>query len=288
MTYIQIYLDDIFSVENILKSRGFSVDETGGNDALILRGMRLPKNQVGLTGRHSDTELVYEIFNSSSLRSELKNLIEGKIDKVSSEKINDLIAHQNFIKDRQAYSTTFEWYVGELMVRDYAALSSSFGVKIADLYRKSNTGAEAGDFDVISILRNMGVAYFECKTGGFNKNKILKCVERSVALHCEFSIMFIDNEINESALKQMLSNVSYPLVNLNFLKKISLTHSDTSIYSWMNCYFINSSTDISNQFNIALRINEAKKIADHYTSDWASDDYKDLGYEVTELLINSS
>jgi len=287
MTYTPLYLNDLFSAENILKSRGFHVSEVGSNSELVIKNMPLPNLQFGLLIVHKDTGLVYEIFDAFNLRKELREYIEGKIVAPSSKQIIQLIDHPDFQMSRQAFSTTFEWYVGEMMVRNFAGLSSSFGVRIGDLFRLSSSTSEPGDFDVITILRNLGVAYFECKTGGFDQDKILKCVERSVALHCEFSIMFVDKNINKSALVQMLTDVRYPMLNKNVLRTISLSNTTIFIYAWMNCYFIDSTGDITSQLNVVLRINEAIKTNRHDVTAWSVDNFKDLGYDVNNILVNN-
>jgi hypothetical protein len=285
MTYIPIYLDDLFSVENILQSRGFKVLSTGSNYNLILKGMKLPRNQIGLKGRNYDTELVYRVFNSRSMRHELLSFIEYNSE-INSTDVRKLIENQSFQNSRQAFSTTFEWYIGELMVRDYSAMSSSHSVKITDIKRDSDSQGTAGDFDVLSILRNLGIAYFECKTGRFNRDKILKAVERSLALHCSFVIMCIDGEIQENKLKQSLKDVSFPLTIWNSLKKISIKNSDISVYNWMNCYFISTYGDVDQQINTVLRFNSAKKIIDNFMSESNSETYDRMGYQSEEILIN--
>lgn len=220
MTYMTIDLDDIFAVDKILKSRGFDVVKISTPDELILKGMQLPKNSVGLKDRNEDTELVYQIFNNTKLRNELLKFFKGGNRRNLSPKLLKLTEKENFQKNRQSFSTTFEWFVGELMVREFSAMASQFGVEIDNISRSSATKDPAGDFDIITILRNLGIAYFECKTGRFNKDKILKAVERSLALHCEFVIMFIDDNFREDKLKQSLKRVGYPLTKYNSLNKI--------------------------------------------------------------------
>lgn len=286
MTYISIDLDDIFAVDKILKSRGFDVVKFGTPDELILKGMQLPKNSVGSRVRNDDTELVYQIFNNTKLRNDLLKFLNDDNQGSLSPELLKLTEKENFQKNRQSFSTTFEWYIGELMVREFSAMASKFGVIVDNISRSSAATDSPGDFDVITILRNLGIAYFECKTGGFNRSKILKAVERSLALHCEFVIMFIDGHIKEDKLKQSLNKVNYPLTEYNSLKKVSINSLDTSIYSWMNCYFITTASDIHTQMKIVLRVNTAMKIINHLSSGENPDIYQKLGYEIVKIDEN--
>ncbi len=286
MAYIPIILSEIFSVQDILAARGFNVVEVGTCDDLIIAGLPLPKNSIGGQRPNQIYNLIYDIYNNIVLRLELLDFING-IEKVYSHEIKELTSLQNFVNSREAYSHTFEWFVGELMVREFCALSSSFSVKISNIMRYSDMNAEVGDFDVISIQRDLSIAYFECKTGGFKRNKIFKAVERALALHSDFVIFFVDDKIKEKDLSQMLDKVTFPITNLNVLKKISISGLSVAIYNWMNCYFLSFEEDSKIQINTVLRINQARKLYDYYTSDADEEGYRVLGYNVKEIKINN-
>lgn len=286
MIYISIDLDDIFAVDKVLKSRGFDVLKVGKPDELILKGMQLPKNSVGLRDRNDDTELVYRIFNNTKLRNELLKFLNNRHQGSLSPELLQLTKKENFQKNRQSFSKTFEWYVGELMVREFSAMASQFGVVVDNISRSSAAKNTPGDFDVITILRDLGIAYFECKTGRFGKDNIVKAVERSLALHCEFVIMFIDDHFRKDVLTQSLKGVSYPLTKYNSLKEISINDIKTSVYSWMNCYFITTDSDIHAQLKIVLRVNSAMKIINHLSSGDNPDTYQKLGYQISIIFEN--
>lgn len=286
MSYFPINLDDIFSVSNILKASGFTVDIEADASKLVLPTIELPKNCVNGGGFTQKAKLVYDCFNNTVTRKELLEFIEKNISPTSTL-VNTLISNSDFFKDRQAYSSTFEWYVGQLMVSEFSAMSSSFGVTVSNLDRPSSPEDTTGDFDVLTILRNLGVACFECKTGSYKRSKILKCVERAVALHCDFVIVFVDAEINENGLKQKLANVRYPATLYNELSVMKSNSIGVKVYRWNDCYFIDSTADITRQINTVLRINKAKKITRHYQMDADIDEYTKLGYECNILLENN-
>ncbi len=45
-----------------------------------------------------------------------------------------LVRKPEFRRDRQLYSTTFEWFVAELLIRKFMAFSSSFGVSVEESF----------------------------------------------------------------------------------------------------------------------------------------------------------
>lgn len=285
MTYIPLNYSDLFSVKKILKSRGFEVSKANVlQSGFILKNFNTRSCYLdGSPGTHnSDGNLLYEIFNNSTYRKELLSFIENK-NFQASEMVSRLTKHERFNCDRNAYSTTFEWYVGELMIREFAAFSSSVGVEVSKVSRSSAFKDTTGDYDVITVLRNMGLAYFECKTGDFNQEKILKAVERALALHVDFVIMAIDNSINERILKSKLENANFPLNNIAYLEKISLKNSSVTVYRWSNCYFINTSTNISEQICTVLRIIDADRISTSISFGTTSETYDELGYKVEKL-----
>jgi hypothetical protein len=96
--------------------------------------------------------------------------------------------------------------------------------------------------------------------------------------------MVIDDIINEDELKWSLKNITHPLANVSFFYKIEIKKkSESSIFEWGNCFFISSKRNIEEQINSVLRINEARKIFDRYTSDMCEESYSNLGYLKTEI-----
>ncbi len=273
----QINLRELFSVKHILKSRGFNVTSVGNNEDLII---------PILNWATKECDFLFEVFDAVNNRNEILNKINKNIKKPHLELVEILCKMDGFQLDRKRYATTFEWYIGELLVRKFSAFSYSYGVEIDNIKRNS-TGTISGDFDIISVLGNTNLIYIECKSGkskNIEQKHILKCLERALSLHCELSIMLIDDKIDEEYLKWTLKGIKHPLTNVCLLNKIEIKDSSkSSIYEWGNCYFISSNKNIEEQIRSVLRINEARKVFDRYTTDMCDDSYNILGYTRTEI-----
>jgi len=102
-----------------------------------------------------------------------------------------LVENPAFIKDRNRFSSTFEWYLGELLIKSFGAFSSSYGVTVKDVRRNSDDG-DVGDFDVLSILGDMNLLYIETKSGALKPDGIIKAIERSLALHCVATVIVVE------------------------------------------------------------------------------------------------
>ena len=274
-----INLRELFSVKHILNSRGFNVSKIGENDDLMIPKFYWPTHEC---------DFLFEVFNSVKNRNEILNLINRRIDNPHSELVKSLIKTDGFQPDRKKFTTTYEWYIGELLVRKFSAFSYSYGVEIDNIKRNS-TSNESGDYDIISVLRNTNLIYIECKSGrsrNIDKEHILKCIERGLSIHCEFSIMIIDDDINEEVLVWTLKDIKHPLANISHLNNIGIKDLETSkVYEWGNCYFITSKKDVEEQLRTVLRINEAKKIFDNYVTGIDNESYNNLGYERKEIKV---
>ncbi len=217
----QLQLEQLFSVERVLSSRGFSVKSEGNGEDTILDKSSWSQNEA---------DLVFDIFNNSILRKELLGHIENNVEKSDlSETVSNLIRIDEFKKGRQRFSTTYEWYVGELLVRKFMAFSSSYGVTVNAICRNSD-GGTSGDFDVLSILGDMNLIYLECKSGKTKQNSIKNTLERSISLHCAASVV-IRQDVTETSLKQQLSFAHPVLGNNSEVYKLNIKNlADSTIY----------------------------------------------------------
>lgn len=275
----QINLRELFSVKHILKSRGFNVNSIGDNADLMI-----PK----FDWNTEECDFLFEVFNSEKNRAEILKLINKEIEEPNSELVTKLYNSGGYKQERKNFTTTYEWYIGELLIRKFSAFSYAYGV-IIDNIKRNSTSTESGDFDIISVLRNTNLIYIECKSGkakNIEQKHILKCIERGLSIHCELSIMVIDDVIDEENLKWALKNIEHPLANVIYLNCIGIKNTISSnIYEWGNCYFISSKNNIEEQFRTVLRINEARKIFDCYTTGFDYESYSSLGYERREIEI---
>ncbi|MBL6992164.1 MAG: hypothetical protein ISR65_20435 [Bacteriovoracaceae bacterium] len=95
---------------------------------------------------------------------------------------------------RNLYSSTFEWYVSELLYREFKFLASAYGVRIKG-------SPEGGDFDVVGATHS-GIVCVECKSGkprGVDENQLQQFVKRHNFLRADYSILYIDYKGIEGA-----------------------------------------------------------------------------------------
>ncbi|EAY31977.1 hypothetical protein [Microscilla marina] len=269
-------LDQLFSVKNILSARGFDIRKEDKENNLLIKNIRQRKYPNG--------EHLFRIFNDFRKRKELLHAITHSKKTSSDKEVRKLINHAEFAPDRNKFSYTFEWYMGELVVRRFSAFAYSYGVEVEDVQR-NETNTYAGDYDVLVVLRNLNLIYIECKTGKFNRESILKSVGRSLALHCDFVIIMIDNPIHANQLHHKLKGADHPLLPLHRLNQIQTKGNDASlIYDWMNCYLLTSSGNIEEQIKTVLRINQAKKILPQYMFGYENHEFEQLGYTIKTLV----
>lgn len=270
-----IKLECLFSVNRVLSSRGFEVTVEGsGLDTLLEKSDWLTV----------EADLTFEIFNNESMRRELLSYVEG-VGSVVSSGVQRLISNNDFKSDRERFSKSYEWYVGELLVRNFKAFSSSYGVKVSNICRNSDNGT-SGDFDVLSILGDMSLLYLECKSGTTSQKSIKNTLERSISLHCVASIFFRQN-INENSLRQQL-NFDHPIFGHGGdIYKLNIKGvQDSTVYKWFDCYFIDASEsqgNIENKLRCVLRIIGARRSMINMSIDLSDGHYGAMGYELIKI-----
>ena len=269
----QLNTRELFSVPQILLSRGFEVIQIATVEKLLI----IEENQY-----EEIWTTLYNIYDTTKLRIELKNHLYKKTE-VISEEIIKLINHPKFVSEFNRFDNTFEWFAGELMIKKFAALSASYGVKVRDIYRNS-TGTEAGDYDSLVVLRDTKLAYFECKAGTYDGESILKCYERMLALNCEYTILFCVENIKEKNLVWESTKFKIPTIGMHFLNKISIKGKEQdTVYQINNCYVLDMSGDIENKIRTVLRVNSAKINNLHNCMSPGDEDYNQLGYNFKNI-----
>lgn len=269
----QINTRELFSVRQILLSRGFEVTHTDSVEKLLLT----EEDQYDEIWK-----ILYSIYLDTKLRTELKEFLYRK-KAIQSEQVGKLTTHPKFVNEYSRFDNTFEWFVGELMIEKFAALSAAFGVTIKNVIRNS-TGTEAGDYDSLVVLGDTKLAYFECKAGSYDDSSIMKCYERMLALNCEFSVLFCSEPIDEKKLIWDSSKVRIPVINGHDLSKINVKGNlQDIIYDLHNCYIVDTTGNIENKLRTVLRINNAKINQLHYGIGLGNETYGQLGYDMTSI-----
>lgn len=264
---------ELFSVKNILLSRGFEVVQENSTEKLLVKEENL-YDKVW--------ELVYNIYSDTKKRTELKQYLYKKINPISNNVVK-LIRHPKFVNEQRKFDNTFEWFAGELMINKFAAFSASFGITVKDILRNS-TSTTSGDYDSLIVLRDTNLAYFECKAGSFDNESILKCYERMLSLNCQYSILFCVENIDQEKIIWDTKRVKIPVVNLHFLNKIYIKgRQQDIIYDLNNCYIIDMTGNIENKIRTVLRVNAAKINSMHNTMSPDNETLGMLGYEVETI-----
>lgn len=262
----QIQLDQLFSVKDVLLSHGFELEKECNLEDTIFGLIDHPEYR-------DNEDILFDAFESTKKRETLLNTIKNHALN------NKQIAEDN----RRLYSNTFEWFVGELMVRKFSAFSHSFGAKVKNIIRNYDN-EYSGDFDALVVQRNLNLVYFECKTGSYNSKDIRNALERGISLHTEFVVFTIEDLINEKQLINCLRNINHPLVNKNpQLIIVNIKNNSTYIYRWSNCFFISTKDDVESQIRIILRINDAEKVANITSSGISNGGLERMGYHVRVL-----
>ncbi|MEZ4741251.1 MAG: hypothetical protein R3B45_02200 [Bdellovibrionota bacterium] len=122
-----------------------------------------------LSDRKKRNEILYSIYNNQTIK------LSGGLEIEASE------------ANRSVYSSTFEWYVSELLYREFRFYASAAGLKI-------DRSPDGGDFDVVGATHS-GIVAIECKSGkpsGIDESQIIHFVKRHNFLRADYSILYID------------------------------------------------------------------------------------------------
>lgn len=276
----QIRLRGIFSVERILASRGFCIDSEGSAKNTVL------EKEVW---SYQDLNRIFDIFFDRAARMDLLQYIEDASHLPQTVALQQLATEAQFRRDRQRYSNTFEWFIGELLVRKFMAFSSSFGVTVGNVMRNSDNGT-AGDYDVLSVLGDMNLLYLECKTGKCTRHSILNSIERSIALHSIACVMFLGAGLSISSLTQQLAGASHPRFNdSRRLTRLSIKGMPGSeIFRWSDCYFIGAGErdgEIEQKLRAVMRVLAALRASAFKDIEPGMEDYSVMGYECADVAL---
>ena len=224
---------NLFSVERVLAARGFSVLRQKNHCTTILNASDPSQESI---------ETLFSIFDDSQKRYELHKFVHTK--KHDPKQIKPLSSIEGAILDLSHYTTTLEWYFGELLVRKFQSLSSAFGVEISDNPNPRNNGL-SGDYDVLSVMGDGSILYIECKSGSIGYDDVVKATDRGNSLFTTSTIVTFGGNTTFLHLKSNFDNKPYPGINIRpTMQKIALKgRSESTIYAWNNTYFLPQSSD---------------------------------------------
>lgn len=280
----QVDLRAMFSPVRLLTSRGFKVEKDGdGSDTL------LPRTPWG----RDDVQALYEVFRHAGRRAELCSLIEGRISSATSREVQAVIGLSGYRSDRKAFSSTFEWFVGELLIREFAALSAAYGVEVANLVRHSDNAPMGKDFDTLAVLADLGLLFLECKTGRLTANSLENTLTRASLLHCSASVVLLGAGISSSDLEDAIKNVTPPIVPRPTEYRCIETRgvSDSSVFNFYDCYLVEADEvrgALREKLNTVMRVMAAKRAYLHDAWGFDAADLSTLGYDCRTISLAAS
>lgn len=177
-----------------LKQRGYEIISQGNEtdillpktgDATILRALK---------------EILYFLMKKESFRKNLRDWAYGNapakesleiirayitICKVYDKSLEEIEGNKD--KMISKYAHTFEWYISELMHREFGAKCSGFNIHLTEVDPND-------EFDCIALI-DEGLVFIECKTGeGAIYAEVGKFVHRDEELAAAYSFFIFDRE----------------------------------------------------------------------------------------------
>lgn len=180
------------NIARLLRQRGHEVTREGSRHDIML-----PENDDEELVSAFETVL-YNLMRRDSARKALRDWAyrNNSSDNSAIQQIESYITlcrrfgdwtSQSDAENQKRYAATFEWYVSELLKREFAARASGFGIRLKD--------ADPDDeFDCIALL-DAGLAYVECKTGkGTLYGEIAKFTRRDSEICANVSLFVFDRD----------------------------------------------------------------------------------------------
>lgn len=262
----------VFSVRDTLEFNGFDVLNVEDK-----RDTLLPT----LKWINPEAELVFNIFNDEEARNELYYRVLDENFHLSVYNVKELVRDENFLPEVQRYFTTFEWYIGELMIKNFGALSFSHGVSVKNAVRNKKESY----YDLLVVLRNTNLMYFKSKVEDFTKESVFECINEGVSLYCEGTVMFTDPSIKDTKIMSMFKGSKHPFDENAEIKKIWVKDKpEIFIYEWSNFYFVNDDGDLKEKLRIIMRINATKKVSLLKNLLQDENNYPKFGFECKKIF----
>ena len=141
----------LFSAIEILKSHGFKVSKVNTYETGYIIEPLSQTSIMQHTLPSKEADLVFCVFNNAVMRKELLSLIEEQ-KQPNNKMVIELTKLPTFKPSRLAFSNTFEWYIGELMIRRFSAFSYATGVDVNNLTRVSDSKARISSKSLRELL----------------------------------------------------------------------------------------------------------------------------------------
>jgi hypothetical protein len=213
-------------ISRLLRQRGHEITVEGGDNDILLPACADKPEVVGALKlilynlmrqdqvRRSFRDWAYD---NSSPDGAARSIIESYVNLCQTFGKLDLTSSNN----RQSrYAKTFEWYISELFLREFAARASGFGIRLKD--------AEPDDeFDCIALLDG-GAVFVECKTGkGSVFDGFAKFMRRDYEIAARYSFYIFDRDYTFSRQGDdipRLSNARAEQLGIQEVRRISVSN----------------------------------------------------------------
>lgn len=182
------------TISRLLRQRGHRVTAEGSEKDILLpdnskteeKNLDLLKNEL------------YNLMSRESNRKALRDWAWGhQYDSaVPMQRINSYFELCDQFGDwksegsdarQMRYAKTFEWYISEMLRREFASRASGFSIRLKDALPED-------EFDCIAVL-DEGVVFAECKTGENDIYKdVAKFIRRDTELSADYSFYLVDRE----------------------------------------------------------------------------------------------
>lgn len=248
----QIRLDQIFNVSDLLTSRGLLPRKKYANQIDMLTALNI-------TTQYDDTSIdaAFSLFESNILTL-------GYISSLSDQ------------ASRQQFSFQFEWYVAELLKRQFGAFSYEVGLSLRNM-------GVLGDYDAIVTNRDLSFLYVECKTGGMSGQLILKAIRRSQYICASACIILYTKNIAARSLKDIVNATTYPNADGSIPLQKVYDATGATIHRWNDCYFVKVTPNIHDDLTLLMRTISFRKHGMSFSEDYSEDDYHAIGIEINDV-----
>jgi hypothetical protein len=180
-------------ISRLLRQRGHEVTSEGRK-----RDILLPVSDNAELVQAFETVL-YNLMRRDSVRKALRDWAYDNKSTSSAAALQNIESYINLCRrfggwsnqsaqsNQNRYAATFEWYVSELLKREFSARASGFSIRLKD-------AAPEDEFDCIALL-DEGLVFVECKTGRSDLyGQIAKFMRRDVGLDATYSLFVFDRD----------------------------------------------------------------------------------------------
>jgi hypothetical protein len=180
-------------ISRLLRQRGREVTSEGRK-----RDILLPVSDNAELVQAFETVL-YNLMRRDSVRKALRDWAYDNTSSSSTAALQNIESYINLCRrfgdwgnqsaeaNQNRYTATFEWYVSELLKREFSARASGFGIRLKDADPED-------EFDCIALL-DEGLVFVECKTGrSALYGQIAKFMRRDVELDATYSFFVFDRD----------------------------------------------------------------------------------------------